>query len=149
MPGLYEKDIYLWSQQQAEALRRAARAGSDLPIDWENVAEEIESVGRAEKRELINRLIVLLAHLLKWQAQPDRRGNSWRLTIAEQRRRLGQHLQDNPSLKAKLEGTVSAAYGTALLRARRQTGLPETAFPPTCPYTAAQILDDGYLPGDL
>lgn len=86
MATLYEQDLVLWSEQQAEALREAAGSGIDLPIDWENVAEEIASLGRAEKRELVNRLTVLLTHLLKWQAQPGRRSTSWRLTIIEQRR---------------------------------------------------------------
>ena len=145
MAGLYEQDPVLWSEQQAKALRDAASSGINLPIDWENVAEEIESLGRAEKRELVNRLVVLLTHLLKWQVQPGRRGTSWRLTIAEQRRKLERHLEDNPSLKATLDSAIATAYGDALLRAQRQTGLPEGAFPPICPYAASELLDVSYF----
>jgi len=149
MATLYEQDLVLWSEQQAEALREAAGSGIDLPIDWENVAEEIASLGRAEKRELVNRLTVLLTHLLKWQAQPGRRSTSWRLTIIEQRRKLERHLEDNPSLKTRLEPAIADAYGDALLRVQRQTGLPQNAFPPACLYEPSELLDPGYFPPDL
>ena len=148
MATLYEEDVVLWSEQQAQALRDAARSGVNLPIDWTNVAEEIESLGRTEKRELVNRLAVLMTHLLKWQVQPARRSTSWRLTIIEQRRKLERHLDDNPSLKARMEPAIAAAYGDALLRAQRQTGLPESAFPPACPYQASELLDFDYFPPD-
>ena len=149
MSDLYERDVYLWSHQQAAALRDAAKSGLNLPIDWENVAEEIESVGKSEKRELQSRLIVLLSHLLKWQFQPIYRGKSWYYTIAEQRRSVERHLLDNPSLRAKLgDEIIPAVYPEALLRAYQQTGLSEDTFPTTCPYTADQILDQGYRPGE-
>src|SRR5690348_11316175 len=106
MSGLYEEDVYLWSQQQAQALREAAKLGINLPIDWENVAEEIESVGRSERNELESRLIVLISHLLKWQVQPNHRSRSWQATIREQRRALSRQLHRNPSLKASLSETV-------------------------------------------
>ena len=74
--SLYERDFYAWTQDQAEKLR--GRAHND--IDWENVAEEIESVGRSQKKEIRSRLAVLMQHLLKWHFQPERRSHSWQST---------------------------------------------------------------------
>lgn len=82
---LYDQDFYAWANQQAALLR----AGRLSEADIENIAEEIESMGRGEKRELVNRLTVLLLHLLKWQFQPSHRGNSWRLSIVQTKRETG------------------------------------------------------------
>ncbi len=140
--GLYDRDFHAWANEQAALLREGRLTEADLA----NIAEEIESMGRSEKRELVNRLAVLLAHLLKWQAQPNRRGRSWELTIREQRVRLALHLRDNPSLKAAAPDAMADAYGRALLRAQRETGLIEDAFPATCPWSFDQVLDDGFMP---
>src|SRR4029077_12450499 len=104
--SLYDRDFYAWANEQAALLRAGRLAEADL----ENIAEEIESMGRSERRELINRLTVLLLHLLKWQFQPGLRGNSWRLSIEEQRYRLEDHLNDNPSLKAQITLAIRDAY---------------------------------------
>ena len=104
--SLYDRDFYAWANEQAALLRAGRLAEADI----ENIAEEIETMGRSEKRELINRLTVLLLHLLKWQFQPALHGNSWRLTIEEQRYRLEDHLKDNPSLKAQLGQAMRDAY---------------------------------------
>ena len=77
--SLYDRDFYAWANQQAALLRAGRLAEADI----ENIAEEIESMGRSEKRELVSRLVVLLQHLLKWQFQPLFRGASWRLTYRE------------------------------------------------------------------
>ena len=138
----YSRDFYAWSVEQAALLRAGRLAEADIA----NIAEEIESMGRSEKRELVNRLTVLLVHLLKGQAQPAMRGNSWRLTIREQRGQLLEHLKDNPSLKAVLANAFTTAYRFALLGAQRETGLPETAFPDRCPWTGEQIMAEGFLP---
>lgn len=103
-------------------------------------------MGRVEKRELVNRLAVLLTHLLKWQFQPALRGNSWRLTVREQRRKLTRHLRDNPSLRAQLDAALADAYGDALLDVQRETGLAESAFPPVSPWSDEQVLDETFLP---
>lgn len=137
---LYDRDFYAWANEQA-ALLRDGRLGE---ADVANIAEELASMGRSEKRELVNRLGVLLAHLLKWQFQPARRGNSWRLTLEEQRLRLREHLADNPSLAAKLDEVLPVAYRLAHIEARRETGLD--GFPETLPYAVDEILDDGFLP---
>ncbi|UHD14587.1 DUF29 domain-containing protein [Thiocapsa bogorovii] len=138
MESTYDSDFYAWANTQAALLR----SGRIDQADIEHIAEEIESMGKSELRELENRLARLFTHLLKWQFQPNRRSRSWTLTIKEQRRRLHRHLAQNPSLKAKLEQAVLDAYGDAILEAARETGLAEETFPPVCPFTIKQILSD-------
>lgn len=138
----YDSDFYGWATEQAMLLRE----GRLVEADIENIAEEIEALGRSEKRELVNRLAVLLTHLLKWQFQPGLRGNGWRLTIAEQRNELTEHLDDNPSLRPSLDQAIPRAYKKAVLAAQKETGLSESAFPATCPYMKAQIFDSAFLP---
>jgi hypothetical protein len=142
--SLYERDFYAWANEQASLLRAGRLAEADL----ENIAEEIESMGRSEKRELVSRLKVLLAHLLKWQFQPERRGNSWRLSIEEQRREVTNHLADNPSLKDRLGDAVTSAYASAILVARRETGFDRKTFASVCPWSFEQMMDDDFWPGD-
>lgn len=99
-------------------------------------------MGARERRELINRLAILLAHLLKWRYQPQLRGNSWRLTIRLQRLEVADVLKQNPSLRPRLEDWLSDAYRKAILYAAGETGLDEQNFPATCPFAMDQILDD-------
>ncbi len=138
----YDRDFYAWSQEQAQLLRSGKVAEADL----DHIAEEIESMGKSEKRELVNRLSVLLMHLLKWQFQPTARGTSWQLTIEEQRERLSDHLADNPSLKATLDASIASGFRLAILGAARETGLDRTVFPLVCPWSFDQIMADGFLP---
>jgi Domain of unknown function DUF29 len=142
MSDLYEEDVVLWSERQGELLRRRAAGElvNDSALDWPNIAEEIESMGRAEQDQLTNRLAVLLAHLLKWRFQPDRRGNSWRLTVLEQRRRAGRIVARNPSLRPRLNEILAEAYGDAVLIAGRETELPEETFPSVCPWTFEEVM---------
>jgi hypothetical protein len=140
--GAYDRDFYAWTIEQASLLR----AGKLHEIDLENIAEEIESLGRGTRSELINRLAVLMAHLLKWQIQPDYRGTSWRLTIEEQRDEIRSHLGDNPSLNATLADSFERAFRKALRRAQRETGLGRQAFPPSIPWTQDQVLDESFYP---
>ncbi|MBJ7416809.1 MAG: DUF29 domain-containing protein [Niveispirillum sp.] len=140
--SLYEKDFYAWANQQAALLR----AGKLDAADIANIAEEIESMGRTEKRELVSRLAVLLLHLLKWQFQPGLRSRSWTLTVRQQRRQLLRHMKDNPSLKGTLAESIDEAYGDAVIAAERETGLSSYTFPATCPFTYDQMADDGFWP---
>ena len=142
MSDLYEEDIVLWSERQGELLRRRAAGElvNEAELDWPNIAEEIESMGRAERDQLINRLAILLAHLLKWRFQADRRGNSWRLTILEQRRRSVRIVSRSPSLRPSLDDIVAEAYGDAVLIAARETELAEDTFPPACPWTFGEAV---------
>jgi len=141
--SLYDTDFYAWAEQQARLLR----AGQLSDADIEHIAEEIDSMGRSEKRELLSRLAVLLMHLLKWKSQPMLRGNSWRATIKVQRREIQRHLADNPSLKAKLPDVLADAYGDATLLAARESGLPESRFPASLPWSFEQIMDGEFWPG--
>ncbi len=136
--SLYEQDFYQWTIEQANLLK----AGALGQLDVTNLIEEMESMGRSEKKELVNRLVVLIAHLLKWDYQPERRGWSWDLTIREQRLKLADHLFDNPSLKAVLGDAIISAYRQAILKAMRETRLCESAFPESCPYTIEQIMGE-------
>ena len=140
--SLYDRDLYAWANEQA-ALLRAGQLGQ---ADIANIAEEIESMGRSETRELVNQLAVLLTHLLKWQYQPAVRGNSWRLTIRGQRVRLSRHLAHNPSLKSKIDEAVLQAWEIALIETQRETGLEEKSFPTFCPYPVAQAMNHDFWP---
>jgi len=139
---LYDEDFYAWSRQQAELLR----AGDLAHADIDNIAEEIASMGRTEKRELVSRLTILLLHLLKWRYQPDKRGASWEASIRVQRNRLDDHLDDNPSLRPLLPQALASAYRDAALEAVAETGLPSSTFPNNCAWTIEQVLDPGFWP---
>jgi Domain of unknown function DUF29 len=140
--ALYDRDFYAWTNEQAELLRTGHLDQADIP----NIAEEIESMGRSQKSEMVNRLAVLLVHLLKWKYNADKTGDSWIYTIVEQRLRLDDLLQDNPSLKAELGEAVSRAYRLGAVRAGRETRSPPEAYPPACPWEIAQILAKGWMP---
>ena len=139
---LYDADFFRWTQEQGRLLRAGVARG----LDWENLAEEVETLGRSERREIRSRLAVLLLHLLKWQFQPDARSNGWRGTLLEQRRRLQSALKDSPSLKGYPLEVLDEEYAPARLKAAGETGLPVEALPETCPYTVEQILDAAFLP---
>jgi hypothetical protein len=140
--NLQETDFYRWSMETANALRM----GRYADVDMQAVALELENMGASERRELINRLAVLLMHLLKWQYQPGIRSRSWELTLIEQRREIQDLLEDNPSLKHQLEARLSKAYGKAVLKAEKETNLPQKTFPKECPYNLDQILLESFYP---
>lgn len=138
----YETDIVAWATEQARLVRSKQ---FDL-LDLEHIAEEIEDVGKSEQRELANRMVVLIAHLLKWQFQPEKQGRSWELTIRNQRRAIQLHLKQVPSLKAKLEDAEwwEVIWGDAVYQASKETGLD--TFPETCLWPTENILSDGWMP---
>lgn len=138
----YEADFFAWANEQAALLR----AGKLSAADIEHIAEEIEDMGRAEQRELENRLKQLLLHLLKWRFQPERRGSSWQASIRIQRVEIAKHIKKNPSLKADIAETMSDAYEVAQIEAAGETGLSETVFPAECPWSYEQIMDAGFWP---
>jgi hypothetical protein len=140
--SLHDSDFYAWSLEQA-ALLRAGRAGE---ADLEAIAEEIESMGKTEKRELVSRLTVLLLPLLKWRCQPAGPGNSWRLSIANARDEIADLLSDNPSLKAVLDEVTASAYRYARRNAAIETDLPEDDFPPRCRWSFAEAMDERFWP---
>ena len=142
MPDLYEQDFYEWTVRNAERLR-SGRAGE---ADLAHIAEEIEDLGRRERRELFQCLSILIAHLLKRQVQPDRRSRSWELTTRVQRKDLTKLVSENPSLQPYLQESLPEAYERALVEAMTETGRPESEFPSTCPFTLDVILEPDFLP---
>jgi hypothetical protein len=103
-------------------------------------------MGRSEKSQLVNRLTVLLVHLLKWRYQRDLRGRSWALTIEQQRLRLARHLANNPSLKSHLSEAMTDAYEDARIGAERETHLARSAFPVACPFTIDETMSPDFWP---
>jgi hypothetical protein len=142
MTTRYDSDFYGWTQEQADLLR----SGSLSELDTQNLLEEIESMGRSERRELESRLEVLLAHLLKWKYQEGRRSRSWTLTIIGQRQKVSRCLKQSPSLKHKLNESLEAAYSDAIIAAERETQISRNVFPDTCPWTFEQIMDTDFYP---
>lgn len=140
----YEKDFFAWTQEQAQLLR--SRQFSQ--VDIENVAEELESTGRSDKREIDSRIEVLLVHLLKWQIQVGFRSPSWFGTIREQRSRIEDLLGESPSLRPLVAQIRPTLYARARRVAANETGLPARMFPARCPFTPEQILAEDFLPED-
>ena len=141
---LYEQDFWLWTQAMVKVLK----SGNLSQLDLENLAEEVESLGRSDRRELQSRLTVLLMHLLKWQFQSDMRSRSWRGTLAEQRIRIIKLLKESPSLRSFFEASVDECYDDAKVKASEETGLMMVTFPVLCPYAMEDILSIEFLPSD-
>jgi 2-polyprenyl-6-methoxyphenol hydroxylase-like FAD-dependent oxidoreductase len=137
---MFEADYHQWSVEQAVLLR----AGKMEALDRINLAQEIENLGRSEKREIESRLEILLVHLLKWQFQPDRRSKSWRMTLKVQRNDLQSVLNDNPSLKRHPSMRMKDVYLKARLAAEKETGPSFEDFPEQCPYSMVQIMDETF-----
>lgn len=138
----YEDDFLLWLEQQVSLLR----AGRLEHIDIDNITEELEGTMRSERRELENRLEVLMTHLLKCQFQPQRKSRSWIGTLGTQRVRIQRLIRDSPSLRSKVLPFAQQAYAAAVHAAHAQTALPLSTFPDVLPYTAQQLLDNGFVP---
>ena len=135
--GGYERDFYSWSLEQA----RLIRAGRLDAIDRENIAEEIESLGREQFNKLESALRVLLIHFLKWDHQPNLRSRSWTLSIAAQRAEIDDIIGDNPGLKPPIDEAVARAYRKARIAAARETDLEIDAFPERCAYAWDEIIN--------
>ncbi len=146
-PNSYDKDVIAWANEQARLLR----AGRFDALDIEHIADEIEDVGKSEQRELESRMAVLLAHLLKWQYQPDHRGSSWEVTIRHQREAISRRLKRTPSLKASLNDPEwwADAWGDARSDALKETGLPSNQFPDLCPWAFEQVMNSEFWPAPL
>jgi len=146
----YERDFDSWIQQHITLLKQ----GRVNEIDVEHLIEELEDMGKSNRRELSNRFVPLIAHLLKWQYQykqlQDRwgsfTGGSWKGTITEQRTKIAKIFKQNPSLKSNLQDVIQEAYPDALEITVDETGLSESTFPDSCPYTVEQLLDKKFYP---
>ena len=139
----FDQDFHAWVLQQIELLKD--RRFADLDI--EHLTDELRAVAMAEESEIENRLVILLHHLLKWEFQPERRSNSWRATILEQRTRINRVISRSPSLRRHPGAVIEKEYRIGRLQASGETGLPLGRFPSTCPYSVGQVLDENFLPG--
>lgn len=140
----YDQDFYAWSRQQHTILKSKRTAG----LDWENLAEEINSLGGSERSEIRSRLVVVLQHLLKWQYQPSARKGGWMASLVEARDQIGERLNESPSLKSYPDTVLDKQYKIARLRAADETGLNIGVFPAKCPYKVVEILDEDFYPGE-
>lgn len=148
---LYKTDYAAWAARHVELLR----AGRFAELDIEHLLEELSDMGKSERRELESRLLILIAHLLKWEFQyqtlserwREFKGDSWRATIVEQRKQLVVLLRQSPGLKSILAEAIAATYPDAVDLASKETRLPPKTFPAHCPYQATSLLDDDYYPG--
>ena len=131
-----------WLEDQA----RRARRGETADLDLENIAEELEGMARSDRREIRNRLAVLLTHLLKCTAHPKKPSSSWLGTIAEQRDGIADLIEDSPSLRDYPAEILERCYPQARRNAARQMRMPESAFPEGCPFGIQEILDARWLP---
>ena len=143
--SLYECDYYTWALVNAAAIRERRLEDADL----DNVAAEIEDLGKSQESALESHLRILLLHLLKLQYQPRRSTRSWQLTVKEQRLALRKVLRRNPGLRGetKLREILNDAYQEARVSAARETRLKEERFPPDCPWTFQQAENDKFFPG--
>jgi Domain of unknown function DUF29 len=139
---LYETDFAAWAHTQAEHLR----AKRSRKLDYDHLAEEIADLGNEQRHAVESHLRILLAHLLKWQYQPQRRRRSWQTTVLNARTEITRRLERNPSLLHAWPEMLAWAYPKARQLAATETGLPRTTFPDICPWESAQILDEEFWP---
>ncbi len=148
--SVYDRDYYAWVQEQVKALRERRPEA----LDWENLREEVEDLGRHERRELRSHLKLILVHLLKWEFQSRKRSRSWRSTIVEQRRQASSLIRENSSLRRQLGELLAEAYRLATPAAAAEMGLDileweRGALPSQCPWSVEQVLDEDFLPAML
>lgn len=141
--SLYEQDFYQWTQKTAYFLKQRKFE----QVDWDGLIEEIEALGRSEKRAIKSFLVVVIKHLLKWQYQPDRRSGSWKGSIRNSRNHLLELLEDNPSLRGDFViESIAKVYDRAREEAADETTIFLSNFPVLCPYSVEQLLDTEFLP---
>jgi hypothetical protein len=138
----YATDFYGWTAEQARLLRASKPAG----IDWENLAEEIESLGKSDRRAVGSALKVVLEHLVKWRFQSGKRTASWSDSIDEHRDRIARILEDSPSLAALPAEILESEYRKARRKALRDTRLPPERVPEASPFSVDQAVDPDFWP---
>ena len=144
MTQLYEQDFCLWVDKTARQLKQKKLEN----IDWENLIEEIESLGKSEKNALKSNLRILLMHLLKWKYQKNKRSNSSVYTITEHNIRIKEAFDASPSLKGYFDEIFDDCYSNARKLAAKETGLKIETFPVNCPFEGENVLNPDYLPED-
>jgi hypothetical protein len=138
----YVRDFHAWANKQAALLR----AGEFAAADIEHIAEEIESLGQTETRELVNCVGALQLHLLRWRYQPKRRNGNSQASIKLRRLNLAKHLQGNPSLKARLPEAIEDAFGWAAAKVAEEARLSESDLPSTCPWSFEEMMRGDFWP---
>ena len=141
----YEQDFYVWLMEQATHIR--AKEWEALDID--NLAEELEALGREQRHAIRSHLRILLIHLLKWACQPERRSESWRHSIGNARAEIEGRLEMSPSLRRELPDLLAWAYPRARRATADESGIPPTRFPETCPWSTEQVQDEDFLPEEI
>jgi hypothetical protein len=139
---LYQQDYHLWLERTAHLLRERKLD----QIDYENLIEEIETMGRRDKKALRSNLEQLLMHLLKWKYQATKRTGSWERSIKEHRNRILEDLEESPSLKPYFDEVFNKCYQNSREYATSETGLPLVTFPEICPFAKSEILDIKFFP---
>lgn len=140
--ALYETDFNSWIQENILLLKQSRFN----EIDAGHLIAELEDMAKKDRRELMSRFVILIAHLLKWQYQPTHRGNSWRSSIDENRVQIEVLLEDVPSLKADFSEAIKEVYQKSVKLASKETGLRQSSFPTNCPYSENQLMDDDFYP---
>ncbi|MCK5536420.1 MAG: DUF29 domain-containing protein, partial [Bacteroidales bacterium] len=148
--NLYETDFYAWIFRNIELLKQRSFSKIDVDI----LIDELESMAKRDKRELVSHFIILLAHLLKWQFQlkklteqwQTQQGSSWRGSITEQRLQIIKQLTESSSLKNYLTEAVENAYPDAIKISMQETQISRDTFPKICSYTIEQLLDENFYP---
>jgi hypothetical protein len=140
--GLYEADLYAWANREAQRLRLVKPRG----VDWANLAEEIDDLGKSQKLAMMSNLRVVLLHLIKWQYQPGKRKSGWRASIVEHRRRIADLIEASPSLAAIPAKILTEEYRKAREDALAETQLGARAIPERCPFTIEEVLGLTFLP---
>ena len=135
---LYETDIIKWVEQQISLIKEQRYT----EVDWDNILEEIEDLGKRER--FLSSIRLIIQHLLKWEYQPEKRSNSWQITIKRERNHLKRYLRDTPSLKRYWQD-LSKVYEDARADAANETGISDWNFPDHCPYSPEQIQTDWFL----
>lgn len=139
----YEGDFHAWAFEQAALMRALA----PKTLDVENIAEELEALGRGERRAVVARWRLIIQHLLKWQYQPEKRSRSWFSTISRERDQLRMLEAESPSLAARAVELIESVYDLAVRATVRETNLPRSTFPTRCPYAPDDLRDDRFFPG--
>ena len=139
---LYDKDFNLWIERESKYLRN----GNTEKLDLENILEEIEALGKRDRRALESQIVRLLHHLLKWVKRPERRGSSWQLTIINSRDEISKLLEDSPSLEKKIESLFEKCYTSAVKNAMVETGLKKKDFPKESSWSLREILEEDFWP---
>lgn len=141
-PGLYDRDLNAWAEDQTRALREDRRED----LDRDHLALVIGGLGLRQRRELRSRLGVILTGLLRWVAQVDLRSHGWAVTLDHQRHDVETILADNPSLRDEVPMLIARIYPVAKRRAVLESSLFDESFPESCPFTTEEILREGHYP---